>query len=209
MRSNCPKPTVTPGACPPEGCPPFDRIECIVVEKVYDSCFQVDQRTRDIIVTTDAAGSFPTGPFAVGDIVECGLTEGLDISCTEISRTPTTEPGFYTVSLVISVPVTLTNPNAVTETVDTVFTFTKAVTLCAPEGTQINCEESSLLLCSCVITSVDEGVSITVTCDIQICVVLKSTLVVQLLVPSYGFCIPAPCVTIPGVCPPSPPEQCY
>jgi len=199
---------VMPGLCPPGGCPPFDRIECIVVEKVYDSCFQVDERTRDITVTTGVDGDWPTGPFAVGDPVVCSLTEGAGITCTEISRVPTSEPGFFTVTLAISVPVTLTNPNAATETVDTIFTFTKNVTLCAPEGTSINCNESSLLLCSCMISGVSDE-TVTVTCDIQVCVVIKSTLVVQLLVPSYGFCVPAPCVTLPGVCPPLPPAQCF
>ena len=175
---------VTPGLCPPEGCPPFDRIECIVVEKVYDSCFQIDERSRDVVV--DTTTDWTTGTFAVGDIVGCSLTEGLGITCTEVSRVPTSEPGFFTVTLAISVPVTLTNPNEATETVDTVFTFTKNVTLCAPEGTSINCNESSLLLCNCMITAVNDE-TVTVTCEIHACVVIKSTLVVQLLVPSYGF----------------------
>jgi len=202
--SECRQPVV-PGLCPPEGCPPFDRIECIVVEKVYDSCFQVDERTRDIIIGTD---DWPTGPFGVGDIVGCAVTEGAGVSCTELSRIPTSEPGFFTITLAISVPVTLTNPNAIGETVDTIFTFTKTVTLCAPEGTSINCDQSALMFCSCIITGVGAE-SVTVTCDIQVCVVIKSTLVVQLLVPSYGFCVPAPCVTLPGACPPLPPAQCF
>lgn len=200
--SKCPQPVV-PGLCPSDGCPPYDRIECILVEKVYDSCFQIDERTRDITIGIE----WPTGPFAVGDFVGCAVTEGADISCTELDRIPTNEPGLFTVTLAISVPVTLTNPNAIGETVDTIFTFTKTVTLCAPEGTNINCDDSALLYCNCMITNVGVD-SVIVTCDIQVCVVIRSTLVVQLLVPSYGFCVPAPCVTLPGACPPMPPTQC-
>jgi hypothetical protein len=42
---------IVPGQCPPEGCPPPTRIECIVVDKVYDSCFQLDDRSQNTIIT--------------------------------------------------------------------------------------------------------------------------------------------------------------
>ncbi len=88
----------------------------------------------------------------------------------------------------------------------------KTVTLCAPEGVNIDCSNSTLLSCNCIVTDVeeeDEDIAYTITCDIQVCLVIRSVLTVQLLVPSYGFCVPAPCVTLPGVCPPLPPDQCF
>ncbi len=196
---------VGPGVCPPEGCPPPTRIECIVVDKVYDSCYQVESRSRDTTVTTGLTGEFPTGTFTVGQPIPCAL--GGPITCNVISRTPTTG-NFATLTIVVSVPVTLTNPNAATETADRIFTFTKIVTLCAPEGVTVDCGESTLLFCNCVVSAVGVG-NITVTCDFQVCVVIKTILTVQLLVPSYGFCVPAPCVVAPGVCPPAPPAQCF
>jgi hypothetical protein len=191
---------VTPGVCPPEGCPPPTRIECIVVNKVYDSCFQIHDFARDTTIT-----DFTPDTFDEGDVIEC--SQNGEITCSEISRVDA-GGGFFTVTILVSVPVTLTNPNDPTETIERTFTFTKTATLCCPPGTTPDCSESSVIFCSCVITGVNSG-SITVTCTLQVCVVIKCILEVQLLVPSYGFCVPAPCITLPGVCPPTPPAQCF
>ena len=205
---NIKQPEITPGECPPKGCPPPTRIECIVVDKVYDSCFQVDERTRSTVITTGYGNEFPTGTFTAGQIVPCALDPGSRISCEVLNKTPVNDSGFFSLHLLVRVPVRLTNPNAPTEFVLREFTFTKLVTLCCPEGTEVDCSESSLLFCNCVVSEVGVG-NITVTCDLQICLVIKCILTVQLLVPSYGFCVPAPCVTLPGVCPPTPPPQCF
>lgn len=198
---------ISPGVCPPEGCPPPTRIECIVVDKVYDSCFQIHDLTRDFTVTIGTGGQFPTGPFTVGQVVPCALGIA-GITCTELSRTPVGD-GFFTITLLVSVPMVLTNPNAPTETVTNTITFTKTVTLCCPEGVNPDCSESTLVICSCVVSALNGTTSITISCNIQVCLVIKCILSVQLLVPSYGFCVPAPCITLPGVCPPTPPAQCF
>lgn len=207
---------IQPGQCPVNPstglpmCPPPTVIECIVVDKVYDSCFQIDDRTRQITTDSD---EFGTG-LEQGDIVSCALTENAEITCTEISSTPVGD-GFSTIILSVNVPVTLTNPQAANgeeDEIETNFTFTKTVTMCFPDGVGLDCSESVLLSCSCIVTDVDEVDEVleyTISCDIQVCLVIKSILTVQLLVPSYGFCVPAPCITLPGVCPPLPPEQCF
>lgn len=193
---------VTPGVCPPEGCPPPTRIECIVVPKVYDSCFQINDLTRDTTITDF------TNSFSEGDVITCA--QNGDFSCQEVSRTDV-GGGFFTITVLVSIPVLLTNPKDPTETVERTFTFTKTATLCCPEGTEPDCSESSILFCSCVVTNVNNEYNntLSVTCTLQVCIVLKCILEVQLLVPSYGFCVPAPCVTLPGVCPPTPPAQCF
>lgn len=191
---------ITPGMCPPEGCPPPTRIECIVVDKVYDSCFQINDITRDTTIS-----DFTPDSFSEGDVISC--SQNGEITCTEISRVDA-GGGFFTVTILVSVPVTLTNPNDPTDTVDRTFTFTKTATLCCPPGVSPDCSESSVLFCNCVITGFTNA-SIVVTCTLQVCVVIKCILEVQLLVPSYGFCVPAPCITLPGVCPPTPPAQCF
>ncbi len=217
---------IQPGQCPPEGCPEPDRIECIVVDKVYDSCFQVHDLTRQTDISVGPYMDFEKGPFEINDRIKCKLRDV--ITCTEIDRQPTTEEGFFTITLSVTVPLTLINPNDKNETVDRDFMFTKTVTLCCPEGVEPDCTESTLLNCVCVITdekdkkdkdkkkdldSESHGYGycgeIEVTCDLQICLVVKCILNVQLLVPSYGFCVPAPCITVPGICPPLPPEQCF
>ncbi|KAB3537326.1 hypothetical protein F8154_03275 [Alkaliphilus pronyensis] len=208
------KSQVQPGQCPVvEGvpvCPPPDRVECIVVDKVYDSCFQIDDRTREIFTDSE---EFGVG-LELGRPIRCSLTRGEEISCTEISRRPIGD-GFFTIVLSVNVPITLINPEATNGEegrIDRIFTFSKTVTLCAPEGVEIDCSESTILSCNCVVTDIDdneEEIEFFITCDIQVCIVVKAILRVQLLVPSYGFCVPAPCVTIPGVCPPLPPDQCF
>ncbi len=207
---------IQPGLCPPEGCPPFDRIECIVVDKVYDSCYQVDERTREITTTFC---EFGTG-LEVGDAVECSLSTSSEIACRVVSRTAEGN-GFFTMVLSIQIPLTLTNPEATTgedNEIERIFTFSKTVTLCAPDGVAIDCSESRAFSCNCVVAEVcgnrpSVGLeqvcsNYRISCDIQVCVVVRAILRVQLLVPSYGFCVPAPCTTIPGVCPPLPPGQC-
>jgi len=197
---------IVPGQCPPEGCPPPTRIECIVVDKVYDSCFQLDDRSQNTIITEFI------DQVEVGDVVPCALTEGEEISCEEISKTPVNDSGFFTVTVLIRVPITLTNPEDPTQQAERVFMFPKTVTLCCPEGTEIDCSESTLLFCQCVVTDVIPFVplaEVRVQCDLQLCIVIKCLSRVQLLVPSYGFCVPAPCITLPGVCPPAPPAQCF
>lgn len=204
---------IIPGPCPPQGCPPATRIECILVDKVYDSCFQVEERSRSTEIST-----FSPAP-SKGDVIPCTLTAGDNIACDLISKTAVGE-GFFTLNLLFTVPLTLTNPKDPNDTVDRQFTFTKTVTLCSPDGTEVDCSESVLLFCSCVVTDVNNVYStdspsspptrctLTVECDFQVCLVIKSIATVQLLVPSYGFCVPAPCITLPGVCPPAPPAQC-
>ncbi|MDS1029716.1 hypothetical protein RDV78_04240 [Bacillota bacterium LX-D] len=196
---------IRPGVCPPNGCPPPTRIECIKVDKVYDSCFQVDDKTRTTRIPT---ADYGTGPFAVGDKIPCRLYG--DITCEEIRRA-SAGGGFSTITLLVKIPVRLTNPKAPASSpkfADRTFTFTKTVTLCCPEGVSPDCSETTLLFCNCIVTDVASEY-IEVTCDFQVCLVIKCILEVQLLVPSYGFCTPSPCVTLPGVCPPTPAPQCF
>ena len=52
-----------------------------------------------------------------------------------------------------------------------------------------------------------------VCCEVDLCLLIQSKALVKLLVPAYGFCVPAPCVTLPKpplVCPPENlfPPQC-
>lgn len=316
---------ITPGMCPPEGCPPPDRIECIIIPKVYDSCFQTVELNRtftipicctvnnsnmvlipeaqtaippsekispilecggkvrdngngtytafwgylnrnNVTVNIPQSDSFFTGnpiggtttppttflpgrqecafqttftgnnlvwtlkspngqtatatagannaqfsfngPFELGDLIPCQLDTEIGISCTEISRQSIDE-GFFNITLLVSVPLILTNPNNPMEIVKRTFTFTRTVTLCCPEGVMPDCSNSTIVNCSCFVSSLGNSPPIEVDCQISVCLVIACVQKVQLLVPSYGFCVPAPCVALPGVCPPTPPAQCF
>ena len=167
---------ITPGECPPEGCPPFTRIECIAVDKVYDSCYQILDLSRDTTVTF-------ANDFTVGDLIPCN--QNGNITCQEVSRTDAGD-GFFTLTILFTVPLTFTNPANPAQTENQNFTFTRTVTLCSPEGVSPDCSESVINFCNCVITAINDT-TLSLTCSFQICLVLRSILCVQLLVPSYGF----------------------
>ncbi len=203
------KKVIQPGLCPinPETglpqCPPADRIECITVEKVYDSCYQVDNRNQSIETDVDFSAD-----LAVGDLVDCALNIATGITCVESGPRVPVGDGYYNVTLVITIPLILTNPTDDTLTFDSSFVFAKQVRLCAPAGVNVSCDGSTIVGCNCVVTALVGGIA-TISCDIQACIVIKSSLDVQLLVPSYGFCIPKQCAPISGVCPTAPPAQCF
>lgn len=181
---------VSPGPCPPSGCPPTTEIVVISVEKVFDSDSQVDQQINLTAVTTGPGGEWPTGIFTVGEAVPCELPPGVPINVTVLSRVPAPD-GKTTFTLEIHVPLLLTNPNESNEATVRVFDFTKTVTLNCPEGVEPNASGSTLIFCSSVIIQV-EASSVGIACVYQVYLVLECTSTVQLLVPSYGFYIPAP-----------------
>lgn len=86
---------ITPGVCPPEGCPSPTRIECIITVKVYDSCFQV-----------------------------ASITKKINISTTEFTSS-------FNITLLITVPMVLTNPFNPPEIVPKDLMFTKVVLFAA------------------------------------------------------------------------------
>lgn len=200
---------VSPGECPPEGCPPPVQIECIVVDKVYDSCFQRESLPLEkicVMVDTDS--------FAPGEIVPC-ILDNAAISCTEIERTPLGN-GFFEVVLAFNINnLMIQNPNNPQEILPFEVTpFIKTLTLCCPEGTYVDCSESTIIRCICIVKSITPveggfGFQVIIVCQIAVCLVFKCISRVQLLVPSYGFCVPAPCIALPGVCPPALPAQCF
>jgi len=193
---------VQPGPCPPEGCPAPTEIACIQTTKVYDFCFQQESR-EDVCfpIPTDL-----TNPPVPGATITCTVD---NVTCTVLSVTPSGVDGFANVTLLITVSITFswTNPDNTTGSFTDTFSFTKTVTLCAPDGTNVTCEIAasrcgpSYLLNNQICTQID------------LCILIESLALVKLLVPAYGFCTPSECVVLPKpplACPPSPlyPPQC-
>lgn len=191
------------------GCPPPTEIDCILTTKVYDFCFQTDTLSNLSFTIPSTCPS----PLPIGAVVTGTVT---GISCTTVSSTPILNPttgaptGFADVTVLITVTVTFvatSSTGVVLCTFDGTTSFMKTVVLCAPSGTSISCETPSSAVGPVAV--VDGTLLVTVT----VCVLLESLATVKLLVPSYGFCTPAPCVVAaspPVTCPPSPlyPPQC-
>ncbi|MGE5509448.1 MAG: hypothetical protein ACM3RP_13345, partial [Chitinophagales bacterium] len=131
---------------------------------------------------------------------------------------PTGVDGLATVRVTVTVQYDVVIRNAAGTVICTinnqVFTFSKTVTVCAPAGTTADCEVRAATCGPCVILPPTETFPRgQVCCEFNLCVLVETTAPVKLLVPTFGFCVPARCQTggfPPGVCPPSPlfPPQC-
>ncbi len=178
--------SVTPGPCPDTGCPPPTEIDCIVVDKVYDSCSQT--------VTTTQTFLAPTAGCTVSS---CAIDLATS-TCTVGAITPTSATDYNNITFVISANYTVTCSSGVAlpETVIT----TQNVTLYNPTGTIPSC---TILSGACTCVNLPNG---DISCTITLCMLFQSTATVQLLVPTYGFCVPPVCPQVGPVlpCPPSP-----
>jgi hypothetical protein len=198
-----------PGLCPEQGCPEPTKVEGILVDKVYDSCFQMENLPpKQLCILAEQ------NKFAPGALIPCSSKEAV-ISCVEIERRPLNN-GLFEIDILVKVEnMMLHNPFNPSQTLPLDVTpFIKTLTMRCPEGTVVDCSESTVNRCLCTVAEVlpdsCECVDIlNVICQIQLCMVVKCMAKVQLLIPSYGICQPAPCVTLPPPCPSSPPEQCF
>ena len=194
---------IAPGPCAEEGCPAPTEIDCISVTKVYDFCFLTETRDTLCFAIPASCGNVPTGSTATGSVTS--------VTCSTQSITPITgSGGFANVTLLVTVveSFTITNPAGTKLCTFTgEFFFFKTVTLCAPTGVSITCEAPATSVGPCTIINGE------VCCVVNICLLIESVAQVKILVPTYGFCVPAPCVVAaapPFSCPPSPlfPPQC-
>ncbi|MBX5477309.1 MAG: hypothetical protein IRZ18_09345 [Clostridia bacterium] len=181
---------VVPGPCPPQGCPPATEIVCIETRKVYDFCFQTDRLNNLIIPLPD---NCPPGGISADVLTgeaTCQVTAFQPVDGTS---------GLANVSLIVIIPAIVQVVNAqgtILCQFETTITFTKTVTLCAPEGTSVDCR---MVAGNEAVVLVGRNVHLSLT----ICLLIESTAQVKLLVPSFGFCVPSECVTLP-----SPPVEC-
>lgn len=198
---------VFPGPCPRGVCPEPPEIVCIETLKVYDFCFQSD--TIENACFPIPAACAP--PVTTAVTVVCTIT---NIASAIVARTPLPAPapvGFARISIriIITLEFRLLRADGSTIcTFTTDFPFLKTVALCAPAGTNVVVEVRASRCGPCFILG-----GIQVCCEIDLCLLIQSRAVVKLLVPSYGFCVPAECVELPKTplpCPPKPlfPPQC-
>ncbi len=161
-------------------------IDCIVVDKVYDSCSQTITATQTFLAP------------AV-DLTVTGCAIDLSTStCTVGVIAPSDVADYCDITFVISVNYAVTFSSGVT--VPETLVTTQVVTLYNPTGTTPTC---TILSGTCTCVMLPNG---NVSCAITICMLFQTTATVQLLVPTYGFCVPAVCPAVAPVlpCPPSP-----
>ncbi len=191
---------IVPGPCPHGMCPPPTEIDCIEVTKVYDSCFQTEDFSN--VCATIPKGTCTEIAEIAGTVATCAVTAS---NCTFVSSTPTGVDDFVNATFAVSLTetITLTAPSGATCSITLPISFVKTVTLCAPAGTTQVCTIAGTTCGPCAII---DG---TVCCQLIVCLVLQSVATVQLLVPSYGFCVPAACSVLPlPPCLPAFPPNC-
>ncbi len=195
---------IVPGPCP-DCCPPPTEIDCISVDKIYDFCFTTLSQNNLCFPIPTTCGVIPLGSTATATVSSA--------FCDIIASTPILNPqglltGFVNATVLVNATVTITiaGPTGVVVCTFTgTTTFIETFTLCAPSGTTVTCTVVSSAVCPAAIVGTQ------VCTSVSICLLVQATASVQLLVPSYGFCTPAPCVVSPCPpvsCPPVPPAPC-
>jgi hypothetical protein len=195
---------IVPGPVRGGACPPPTEIVVVEARKIYDFCFQEDTLERCFTVAGLGTGATVTG---------CEIT---NVTCSEIlDREPLPDQvGLALVSLQITMTLQITivpTPNATPITMMRTISFPKRVVLCAPMGTDVTCDVRGT--CICTVQPPTTGQTTAepnVCCTIQLCVVVTSSALVKVLVPSFGIVMPQECRVSPafGGCPPIPPEVC-
>ncbi len=186
---------VAPGPCGPGGCPAPTEIACIAVDKVFDYCYQQD--TSPMVCAPLMQDPAPS------PAISCSVSS---VSCAFVGSVAAATADYVEATFVLSATVdfnvSFDGLGGIAQEAVSLF---KTVTLCGPSGTSQSC---TVLSATCTPPAIiDETICTVVT----FCATFTSTATVQLLVPAYGYCTPAPCVTLPlGACPPSAifPPQC-
>ncbi|CAB1127811.1 conserved protein of unknown function [Candidatus Hydrogenisulfobacillus filiaventi] len=181
---------VTPGPYP-SGVPTPTEVDCIWVDKVFGSC----QQDVTINATTLAVTLNCTSLTSV----TCGTP-----TCTFLNAVPGSND-INTLSWLVSVPIDYTCNSGATGSVTA--TAQVVASLYNPPGTTPECLPFSVSCAATVVPSTISGVLGTIYATANVCLELKTVARVQLLVPTYGYCVEPPC-QVAAVCPsPFPPQQ--
>lgn len=171
--------TILPGIYSPETCPQPTQIDCIVVNKVYDSCVQnltLSQTLHDCDCT----------------VSNCTFDLSTS-SCTVGAITPSTTPDYNNITFVIGAEYTIncTSGSSLTKNAYT----SQTVSLYNPDSTIPSC---TIVSGACMCVNLPNG---DISCTLTLCVVFQTTAMVQLMVPTYGFCVPPNCPSVEPVLP--------
>ncbi len=198
---------IVPGPCPATGCPAPVQIDCVEVTKVYDFCFLTESRDQMCFDIPTTCGPVPPGTTATGTVSSVTCTAQSITPILNASGAPT---GFANVTLFVTATITFTLTAPAGGTICSfsgMLNLFKTVVLCAPTGVNVTCEAPASTVGPAVIVAGE------VCSPLLLCLLIESVATVKLLIPTYGFCTPAPCVVAPAppfACPPSPlfPAQC-
>jgi hypothetical protein len=167
-------------------CPTPNEIVCIYVQKIYDACSQRD--CEEFTFDTDK----PVARFVSCQIVP-GSVKAVHTCITQFDTGPLAR---VDATICAEVSLTYIATDGTEITIVRSVAFKKAVLLYAPDPANFDYKvltEAVFECLSCRITS--EG---DLACFIGAFIIIKVSLFVQLLVPSFGFCpVPVECEELP------------
>ena len=172
---------VVPGRCDPVyGCPPPTEVVCIITEKVYDECKNI-QVNEDTFI-------FEADPDNTVTDVECTDVEVLDGPHCDVVR-----PGRVHVSFTYRVSVRITLDDG--QKVPIYRDFTDAKTFKMPRAGEeflgAQCSVPFIECLECFVKNEEpdyDFVKTTIVCCLGKYLLLKLKAQVQLLIPTYGSC---------------------
>ncbi len=185
--------TLTPGPLTDDWRPRPTEIDCLMVNKVYASCTQT-------VTISQIVHKKKLPPCCLSpDLTSTALASSIDFSastCTVSAVVPSGTDSINNITYTIAIVVDVTCMNGGTASI-TLYTTT-TVPLYNPSGTTPACTIVSGT-CSAVILPNGK-----LAVEATLCLLLQTFASVQILVPSYGYCLPTECqVAAVGVCPPS------
>ena len=220
-----------PGPCPaiPEGrgrkCPPTTEMDCLLVEKVFDQCFEEDVITKQFAIPTASGGACQNVDLTRVNRVECAVLNA-DCAVVDVSAPIVDNIRIITVRQDVEIRIELWHdpfpvsagqsteasskgyhkPQLLCTFTETITDFYNQLQLYVPPpgvmfgpsgGPFVFCEVVNST-CYCSPLTVPPGEPVTqVICTVKVCKILEVTAFVKLLVPLYGYCVPRPCEAAP------------
>jgi len=157
---------------------------CIEAKRVCDFCFQEHRVERRFDVTV---------PANARTHVDCEI-DTAKINCREVERREVDgKKSKFLVCVAVDVPVRI---HVGDQTLERTITFLKQAILCAPAGTEVDCQVTGN--CCCVLAPHENKV----LCVFDFCIIIQTQVTVRILVPTLGMCLPKQCRSVVGGCPP-------
>jgi len=163
---------------------------CIETTKVFDSCIrQIEQRNLELVIIN------PTPPSPVDPLTFTGCNSvGAEAEVTNLVIERLEQaPNFARISADINIPIRVTyvDANDVAGEGESVITVTQNVILYVPQPSIIPFEVTAFANAICASgTYIGDN---TFRVDVCITVILKVVAVVDILIPTYGYCPIPPC----------------
>ncbi len=190
--------------------PPPREMDCLVMEKVFDQCFQEDIIIRDFTIPAGYGEPCANVDLTRVERVNCAI---LTAECKVVGVSPPVNDNLriVTVRLKLEMQIDLLDdipaPGIVLCSFKTTVNdfYSQALLYVPPSGVVFGPAGGPFISCAvvnstcfCMPETSPPGEPITkVICTVKICKIIEAHAFIKLLVPHLGICVPEPCETAP------------